>query len=164
MKHALLIAAALFASAVGATETGQSISANAMSAPVVSPVISPVISPTFTNAAGAGPAQNVNLDQRNIALGLAASVSAATCYGSILGGLAVWTSAPCVRHFKMLQFLGMQNFDAAHEFLCQDEDQRAAILAAGQRCRGEAPGARGPVFQTGAEAEGGYGPYKPYRN
>ena len=158
----VLIAAALFAANASATGTAPAapvVNQNPVVQQTVSPTVAPVIAPQTI-----GTSENhFDSHQRTVAIGLAASVSAATCYGSILGGLAVWSSEACIRHFKFLQFLGSQNFAAAHEFLCQDNDQRAAILAAGQQCKGERK-RTGPVFQTGAEAESGYTAYKPYRS
>jgi len=162
MKTVLaMIAAAL--TSMNALATGPSPAAPAINQSpsiqqTVSPTVAPVIAPQTIGASD----NHFDNHQRTVAIGLAASVSAATCYGSILGGLAVWSSEPCVRHFKFLQFLGSQNFPAAHEFLCQDDDQRAAILAAGQQCKGEKKRS-GPIFQTGAEGDHGWTAYRPFR-
>lgn len=128
-----------------------------------------VTTPVTVNAPGG--ATNVhqdgyygaNFNSRAYALGLAASVSAQTCYGSILGGLAVWESTACVRHFQFRELVAVAPAQAAVEFLCQNTDQHRALMAGGYKCL-TTPGPRGPVFQTGAEGDHGYGAYRPFQN
>lgn len=96
------------------------------------------------------------------ALGMGAAVSPATCYGSVLGGIAVWSSDECIRDQQFRQLRAI-NDDAAREFLCQVPEQRRAIVAAGLPCNTQPVGSVMPVFQTGAEAAGGYDAYKPYQ-
>jgi outer membrane lipoprotein SlyB len=95
------------------------------------------------------------------AIGLGAAVSPATCYGSVLGGIAVWSSDECIRDQQFRQLMSINDV-AAREFLCQNVDQRRALVAAGYECRTRA-GAVMPVFQTGSEGDAGYGPYNPFQ-
>lgn len=96
------------------------------------------------------------------ALGLGAAVSPATCYGSVLGGLAVWSSPECIRDQQFRQLRAI-NDDAAREFLCQVPEQRRALVAAGLTCRTQAEGPKMPVFQTGSLGAGGYDSYRPFQ-
>lgn len=107
---------------------------------------------------------------RGYGLGLAASVSPATCYGSILGGGGVTTQEDCLRfqwHQRMLAQAdatgSAEMYRAARLFLCVNEEAANAMKHAGLDCPPSA-GPRGPVFQTGAEGDHGYGPYRPYQN
>lgn len=97
------------------------------------------------------------------ALGLGAAVSPATCYGSVLGGLAVWASPECIRDQQFRQLRAI-NDDAAREFLCQVPEQRRALVAAGLTCKTQAEGAKMPVFQTGSLGAGGYDAYRPFQH
>lgn len=109
---------------------------------------------------------------RAYGLGLGAAVSPTTCYGTILGGGGVVTQDDCLRfqwHQRMLaQAEATQNpemFRAARLYLCGTNDEVArAMRAAGFDDCPKASGPRGPVFQTGAEGDHGYGPYRPYEN
>jgi hypothetical protein len=113
------------------------------------------------------------MNSRAYGLGMGAAVSPATCYGSILGGAAVWENHRCVREqlFRQLQALNLGL--AQFAFICQEDEQRQAIeeaanlaAAAGDRTSLRCPqrrGPDGPVFQTGAEGDQGYGSYFPHR-
>lgn len=101
------------------------------------------------SGATASGSQTVNGGGGTRALGLGAAVSPATCYGSVLGGIAVWSSPECIRDQQFRQLMTI-NDAAAREFLCQVSEQRRALIAAGLTCNTPDNGSRGPIFQTGS--------------
>ncbi len=157
-RIAVAVAAWLAANTSFATET---ITATGGNAGAVAGAVAGSSSGATSSATGGNPSATVEGGSTR-ALGLGAAVSPATCYGSVLGGLAVWSSPECIRDQQFRQLRAI-NDDAAREFLCQVPEQRRALVAAGLTCRTQAEGAKMPVFQTGTIAAGGYDAYKPFQ-